>query len=190
MTMLFLKIPAHRMEFGVKRSILARNECIACRFSCGIFVYSGHFQFGNDHCFFLSRKSIFRYICQIIRVHILTKSPLKSRFREFLGNCLTLLFSNHSVLRVFSEASIALQAGPYILYCGANFEDLESRMQMLFPPCCLIFPHLEGPKMPVRNWSHSCRNGFQATACTTGVCGTDGLCAGNHAQKIIGLERK
>ena len=125
MTVLFLKILAHRMEFGVKRSILARNEWIACRFSCGIFVYSGYFQFGNDHCFFLSRKSIFRYIFQIIRAHILAKSLLKSRFREFLGNCLTLLFSNHSVLRVFPEASIALQAEPYILYCGANFEGTD-----------------------------------------------------------------
>ena len=34
------------------------------------------------------------------------------------------------------------------------------------------------------------RNGFQTTACTTGVCGTDGFCAVNHVQKTIGLKRK
>ena len=54
----------------------------------------------------------------------------------------------------------------------------------------MISPHLAASKIPARNRSHSCRNGFQTTACTTGVCGTGGFCAVNHVQKIIGLERK
>ena len=61
---------------------------------------------------------------------------------------------------------------------------------MPFPPCCLISPHLAGSKIPAQNRSRSCRNGFQTTARTTGVYGTNGFCAVNHVQKIIGLERK
>ena len=63
-------------------------------------------------------------------------------------------------------------------------------MRMPFPPCCLISPHLAGSKIPAQNRSRSCRNGFQTTARTTGVYGTNGFCAVNHVQKIIGLERK
>ena len=95
--------------------------------------------------------------------------------------------------RRISILPAATLSGPrcsYILYCGANFEVLGDRMRMLFPPCCFIPPHLAGPKIPFQNRSPSCRNGLQTTACTTGVCGTDGFCAANHIQKIIGLEQK
>ena len=75
----------------------------------------------------------------------------------------------------FTAAQILRVWGPG---CGCSF------------PVLFDFPTFGGSKIPARNRSPSCRNGFQTTACTTGVCGTGGFCAGNHVQKIIGLERK
>ena len=163
LTVLFLKTPAHRIDFLVKRSIIAGNEYIACRFSCGIFAYSGYFQFGNNHCFFISRrKDFFRYISRIIRVHMPDNPLPRSRFREFLGNRWTLLFSNRNVLHVFPGnqcGSTRRFIYPLLRrkFWGFGRPDVDA----LFPPCCLISPHLAGSKIPARNRSHNCRNGLR-----------------------------
>lgn len=111
--------------------------------------------------------------------------------RVFLENCLFFYFQLIAEVQTpaFGVCMI-VRIGTYILYCGANFEGLESQMRMLFPLFCLISPHLAGSKIPARNRGLICPNGFQTTACTTGACGTDGFCAVNHVQKIIRSERK
>ena len=83
-----------------------------------------------------------------------------------------------------------LRAETYYFTAAQILRVLGARMWMPFSPRYFIPPHLAGSKIPAWNRSPSYRNGFQTTACTTGVCGTDEFCARNHAWKIIGSEQK